>query len=105
MTGPTRRVPQRRAADRGPAARAWAWWRLNAQIVLGPIVLLIGVGLMMLALNYRSTQQATARAAKEQCERTVVLGPKLADYYARDAAFPRDVLAFYRRTIPKSCPK
>lgn len=105
MTGPTRVVPQRRLSDRGRAARAWAWWRLNAQIVLGPIVLLIGVGLMVLALDYRASQAATNRAAKAQCERTVRLGPALADYYARDPAFPREVLADYRRTIPRVCPK
>jgi hypothetical protein len=51
------------------------------------------------------TQRSTAKAAKAACERSREFGPALVDGLERQRTVPPDVIRFYRRTIPKVCPK
>jgi hypothetical protein len=50
------------------------------------------------------TAAVTAKQAKEQCERTRVIAPPLANAYARYHILTAVQLREYRATIPKSCP-
>lgn len=112
MTGPARRIPARRASDKGRWGQIRAWWDEWGQLIMGAWLGTISVVVVVIALLVWQQQAAsnrrdaaTAKAAKVSCQRSRTLGPQLADYYARDPAFPQDVLALYRRTIPRACPK
>lgn len=123
-----------RASDQGRRAWMKSWWSDGGKdLILGVSGIVACIGCLVLgALVYRANEQRasdqrivrvlaqqqakisleqakrareTAAAAKLSCQRARVLGPPLADYYARDPAFPAAVLGEYRRTIPKSCPK
>lgn len=126
MTGQTPDHPARRVGDRGVCARALAWFKRWKDLIVAVVLLPTAAATVFLGVKTYALQsqrasdaqivrelaqaqaasaEATAKAAKVQCQRSRVLGPKLADYYARDPLFPRDVLEQYRRTIPKTCPK
>lgn len=104
MTGPTEEVPRRRAGDDTAKGRLVAWWRRWGQLITGVWLMLVSTILTVLALGFYQQKSDTANAARISCQRSKALGPKLADYYARDPAFPQDVLKLYRRTIPHVCP-
>lgn len=105
MTGPGLAPPQRRDEDGGWFARGRAWWTRNWSITAGIWLALLSAWIIKVSLEVRSSEQASNHAAKVACQRSATLGPQLADYYARDPAFPNDVLKLYRKTIPKVCPK
>lgn len=129
MTHPQQPRPvsaRTRAEDKGPKAKARAWWNKWGELIKGVSGITACVGCLILgALMWQASEQrandqrivrvlaqsqaktaaATAAAARATCRRSRILGPQLADYYALDPKFPRPVLAEYRRTIPKTCPK
>lgn len=126
MTGQIRTTPQRRAEDASRFARARAWWQRNGPLVMGPILLVIGIvvvviafkvkdyseqrardaeAVRVIALQQAEQQKQTAAAARLSCQRTRQYGPALADYYERERVLPLRVIDEYRRSIPKTCPK
>lgn len=105
MTGPARRIPTRRASDKGILGRVRAWWDEWGQLLMGAWLLVVSAVVLWVAVSFYQSQRDTAQAAKVACQRSKKLGPQIADYYARDPAFPQDVLVLYRRTIPKTCPR
>lgn len=106
MSGPQDDTRSRRVEDTGTRrGRLLARWRRWKDVVIAAVLLPTAALTIWASLEVRSQSAATAHAAKVSCQRALVLGPPLADYYARDPAFPVKVLAEYRRTIPKSCPK
>lgn len=112
MTGPVADTPQRRKEDAGLLGRARAWWSRWGQIITGVWLFAISLIVVVIALQVRGQQAAsdrrdaaTAAAAKISCQRSRELGPPLADFLEREHAFPATVIARYRSTIPRSCPK
>lgn len=104
-TGPSRELYQRRDEDGGRFARARAWWTRNWSIIAGVWLVCLSAWVVWVSLEIRASEQESNLAAKVQCERSMQLGPSLADYYASDPFFPREVLRVYRQTLPKTCPK
>jgi hypothetical protein len=116
MTGPRYDIPQRRLRDngRGGELRAWvrdAWWSWG-QPVFGVVVIIAAVAVFIVALQVRSLavershdEQATAKAARQSCERARALGPSLVKDYEIRGVLTGENLELYRSLIPKTCPK
>lgn len=103
-TGP--KFEFKRASDtEGWWKRARAWWRENAAFVVGPWLIAVSVVVAVVAVVVWSDQQATKQAARVACERSMLLGPYLAEDYERRGVFPPEIEPQVRATLPKSCPK
>lgn len=103
-TGPDHEL--RRATDTaGFWGKARAWWRLNGGFVMAPVLLVTSVVLIVVAFQVRHLTVDASRAAKLQCERSMLLGPYLAADYERRDVFPPGMEPLIRSTLPKSCPK
>lgn len=109
----------RRAHARARAARVWrvcrAWWQVYNDFVVGPVLIVVAIIVAIGAINYFNNKEATAKAAKAQCERSRILAPG----FARDADFTAmlarergirepynaEERALIRASVLKSCPK
>jgi hypothetical protein len=111
MTRPASDVPSRRLGDHGWWSRVRSWWWTWGQPVFGAIVIAVAVAVFIVALQVRSIsiqrahdEAATAKAARQACERAKALGPALAADYEQRDVLSGENLALYRSLIPKNCP-
>lgn len=87
-------------------------WDDVFSIITGVVVFFVSIAVVLIALNIRSTSQATNQTATVSCQRTVLFAPFIYDYFKREKIFPKDVivngvhhdlLAEYKSTIPTDC--
>jgi hypothetical protein len=64
----------------------------------------VSVAVLVVAVAFVRSQQATQRAARASCERSREFGPPLADAYGKYGILNDRQLKAYRATLPKSCP-
>lgn len=103
MTGPAEH-PNRRESDQRLVGRTLAWWRRWWQLITGIWLIAVSTGLFVLGLAFYQSQSQTEQAARVSCERTVMFGPELAEFYAREHVFSPEKQRQVLATIPKSCP-
>jgi hypothetical protein len=98
-------TPQRRAADRGHLQSLRVWWERWGDLILGAWLICVSIVLLVVAIQFKQSQHATAQAAKTACVRSQQFGPRLVAFLEHGGVFTHTEAQAYRASIPKTCPK
>lgn len=121
------RLARTRESDKGKRAWLKSWWSSGGRdLVVGVTAITSCIGVFVLAaLIYRAAEQraadqrivrvlaqqqavnakAVAKAARDQCLRSLALGPSLYEDYRIRKVLTGAQLRLYLSLIPKACPK
>lgn len=95
--------PHRRLSDQSTKERLFTWWHKNGVAIVGYGLILVSVLLMVVAVQFYSSQASTRHQAKAACERSLRFGPELAKAYAKYQILTPAALAEYKAGIPTKC--
>jgi hypothetical protein len=95
--------PKRRVGDYGWVGRVLAWYRRWGLLITGLWLIGVSIAVLVVAVAFVDSQQATERNARVACVRSKEIGPWVIRDYADRRVLPPAVLAKYRELIPKTC--
>jgi hypothetical protein len=104
-------LPRRRVNDQPRTRRRrmldgfLGFWERWGQLITGLWLIGVSTVLVIVAASFYASQSDTARAAKLACVRSQKFGPPFVDGLERHHIVPPRVIAFYRSSIPKTCPR